>query len=310
MKPGKYALSALLLIASCSGGGGGDGEENGSTNPPSSSGNRAPEATITSPGNGMMASTATLEVMGTARDEDGVASVSVNGVTASSSDQFSQWRAEIPLLEGMNTITVATRDTLGNQNDAAAKVMIERGFLFDKAENIVLDPARRNAILIDETASVLMKIDAESRMRSEFSGPGRGTGPQWNTPAQLLLDDERDRALVFDSGLNALLAVNLANGDRHIVASDSVGSGASLAGASIFSLDPTHEHIYAISDNQLLKINLSTGNRDAIPLSGATIESPRSSRVDKPNNRMLVSAPSNIFAIDLASGQSTPLMNP
>ncbi len=258
----------------------------------------------------MMASTATLDVLGTASDDDGVSSVTVNGVAASSDNEFAQWRAEVPLLEGMNSITVATTDTLGNRNDAAAQVSIERGFLFDKAENIVLDPERRNAILVDESNRVLMKIDAETRMRSEFSGPGAGSGPQWSMPLELLLDDERDRALVFDSGLNALLAVNLANGDRYVLSSDSVGSGPSLAGASMFSLDPALPQIYALSDTELLSINLVNGDRDAIPLSGANIESPRSSRIDKPNNRLLVSAPSNIFAIDLTSGRSTPLMIP
>ncbi len=258
----------------------------------------------------MMASTATLEVLGTASDSDGVASVTVNGIAASSSDRFSTWQVEIPLIEGMNSITVATQDTLGNRNNQAAQLTIERGFLFDKAENIVLDPERRNAILIDEAERVLMKIDAETRMRSEFSGPATGSGPQWDMPVELLLDDERDRALVFDSGLNALVSVNLSNGDRTLLASDSVGSGTSLAGASMFALDPALEQIYAINDTSLLSIDLANGDRQVTNLSGANIDAPRSARVDKPNNRLLVSAPSNIYAIDLASGRSTPLMNP
>lgn len=310
MKPRIVALSALILMTGCSGGGGGGEDANGSSNPPPSTVNRGPDATITSPGNGMMASTATLDVAGTASDDDGVSSVTVNGVAASSSDQFSNWQAEIPLIEGMNTVTVATQDVLGNRNNEAAQVMIERGFLFDKAENIVLDPERRNAILVDEAARALMKIDSETRMRMEFSGPNTGAGPQWNMPVELLLDDERDRALVFDSGLNALVSVDLANGDRSIIASDTIGNGASLTGASLFTLDPGLEQIYAITSTQLLSIDLANGDRQATNLSGSNIIEPRSSRVDKPNNRLLVSAPSNIFAIDLTSGRSTPLMNP
>lgn len=257
-----------------------------------------------------MASTATLEVLGTASDDDGVSSVTINGVAASSSDQFSNWQAEIPLIEGMNTVTVSTQDILGNRNNEAAQVIIERGFLFDKAENIVLDPERRNAILVDEAARVLMKIDSQTRMRMEFSGPNIGAGPQWDMPVELLLDDERDRALVFDSGLNALVSVDLSNGDRSIIASDTIGNGASLAGASLFTLDPGLEQIYAITSTQLLSIDLANGNRQATSLRGSSIAEPRSGRVDKPNNRLLVSAPSNIFAIDLSSGRSTPLMSP
>lgn len=297
-------------MTGCSGGGGDAAGANGTSNPPSSSGNRGPDATITSPGSGMMASTATLEVLGTASDNDGVSSVTVNGIAASSSDQFSNWQAEIPLIEGMNTVTVATQDILGNRNSEAASVTIERGFLFDKAENIVLDPERRNAILVDETARALMKIDAETRMRMEFSGPNTGAGPQWEMPVQLLLDDERDQALVFDSGLNALVSVDLANGDRSIIASDDIGNGVSLAGASLFTLDPGLERIYAITATQLLSIDLTDGDRQAVSLSGSSIAEPRSGRVDKPNNRLLVSAPSNIFSIDLASGRTTTLMNP
>ncbi|MFK7730368.1 MAG: hypothetical protein AB8B48_01990 [Pseudomonadales bacterium] len=308
MKPNTIALCSLFLLTSCSGGGG-DGAGGSSSTPPPT-GNSGPAASITSPGSDMMASTATLDVIGTASDDDGVSSVSVNGISASSSDRFANWQAEVPLLEGMNSIVVATQDTLGNRNTQAAQVMIERGFLFDKAENIILDPERRNAILVDEVARVLMKIDAETRMRAEFSGPNAGTGPQWDMPVELLLDDESDRALVFDSGLNALVSVDLANGDRSIVASDSVGSGLSLAGASVFTLDPGLQQIYAITDDQLLSVDLANGDRQATALSGSDIDSPRTGRVDKPNNRLLVSAPSNIFAIDLSSGRSTPLMNP
>ncbi len=85
------------------------------------SGGTPPQATITSPPPDFETEDDFLTVTGTATDETGVASVTVNGVAASSNDGFATWSAVVQLVEGPNTLTVATVDTLGFGNPMAAQ---------------------------------------------------------------------------------------------------------------------------------------------------------------------------------------------
>jgi len=48
----------------------------------------------------------TLTLTGIANDAGGVASVRVNGTSASSSDGFGTWRAVVPLLFGTNRLSL------------------------------------------------------------------------------------------------------------------------------------------------------------------------------------------------------------
>lgn len=82
-----------------------------------------PTLTIASPINGATVTSASLSVSGTATDNgngnDGVSSVTVNGVTANndtaSGSGTAEWDATISLNAGLNTVTVIAKDTLGNQ---------------------------------------------------------------------------------------------------------------------------------------------------------------------------------------------------
>jgi hypothetical protein len=70
-----------------------------------------PTRTITSPANGTTVPTSTITVAGTASDESGIASVTVNGILASGT---TSWSAEVTLIEGENMITVVATDNAGN----------------------------------------------------------------------------------------------------------------------------------------------------------------------------------------------------
>lgn len=85
------------------------------------SGGTPPLATITSPPPDFESEDAAIAVTGTASDETGVARVAVNGVNATSNDGFATWSAIVPLVEGPNTLTVATLDTLGFIDPMAAQ---------------------------------------------------------------------------------------------------------------------------------------------------------------------------------------------
>ncbi len=306
------------LLHACSGGGGepsgstaltsnANSNSNGNTNNGNNI-NSAPTVSISAPEANSMASTNELIVRGTASDADGVSSIEVNGLPASSSDEFANWSVQIPLREGMNEVTVSASDTLGNRNPQAATVRVERGYLFDKAVSVVMDTRRDRAVLIESSSSALMVVDSATQMRKEFSGNNMGSGPRLVRPEKLFLDAENDRVLVFDSGRSAVLAVELDEGVRTELASDDTGSGPTLNNVSVVAVNPEISRLYALNNTQLINVDLNSGNRSSVNLSGADISDPRSARVDSVNNRLLVSAANNIFAVNIATGVRSPLI--
>lgn len=76
-----------------------------------------PALAITSPSSGFGTTQNTVNVQGTAGDAiSGIASVTVNGVAAGTSDSYAHWTAMVPLTVGPNTITVIATDAAGNPN--------------------------------------------------------------------------------------------------------------------------------------------------------------------------------------------------
>ncbi len=299
------ALCSSLLLA-CSGGGGG-GEEPARqpvSNPPAPAPapvNSGPELTITAPPDGALSAAEEIIIEGTAADPDGVARVTVNGLDATSDNQFTTWSATVSLTPGPNEITISATDALGTQNNNAARLTVERGYLYDNASDAVMEPERQRAFLIDERSGSLLAIDAAERLRYEFSGPNSGSGPDWFDPIQLQLDRTQDRLLVFDRGRGAIVAVDPDSGERRILASADIGAGPDLSDAERVAFHPDGLVAYALSPASLTEVDLVTGQRQQHALSGSTVDTVRRCLLDAANQRILVTGSEHIYAIDLAS---------
>jgi len=90
----------------------------------------------------------------------------------------------------------------------------------------------------------------------------RNTGPAIALPSGVALDAERNRALVVDFGLDgpsALLAIDLATGDRQII----TGVGPEIIGPVGIAVDPGRDVILLTSYGVygLLAIDIPTGQR-------------------------------------------------
>lgn len=306
-----YALLAVVALAGCGGGGGGNDNPvapGGNNNPPPVSTNNPPSASISSPAAGEVVSALTVVVSGTASDSDGVASVAVNGVAATSTDGFTSWQAEVSMAGGDNTLTVSARDELGNVNSNAATRTVNRRYLFDRASAIISDGRRSRALVIDDDSASIMVIDSANRQSSEFSGATAGQGPELKRPVALLMDTAQDRALIFDAERSALLELDLENGNRQVLASATTGSGPALRDLVLWVLEPSGGYVYALTRATLFKIQLSSGDRETTPLFGATLNSPHTIRFDARLQRVLVSDAQTIYAIDINDGQVTSVL--
>ena len=82
--------------------------------------NTAPTVAITSPASGTSTATASIVVSGTASDAtSAISKVTVNGATATTSNNFASWSATVPLGFGTNGITAVAYDGAGNVTTTA-----------------------------------------------------------------------------------------------------------------------------------------------------------------------------------------------
>ena len=80
-----------------------------------------PSVTITSPADGASVSSTPATVTGTASDNVGVASLTVNGAPVTVAADGS-WSAQVPLSAGANTVTAVASDAAGNSDSARRSV--------------------------------------------------------------------------------------------------------------------------------------------------------------------------------------------
>ncbi|MGL6159625.1 outer membrane protein assembly factor BamB family protein [Microbulbifer sp.] len=123
---GASVLVLGLVLVACGGSGGGS-DDGGDETIPLPDDVTPPTAEIHFPHlDGLWAVTYPLVVRGTAYDDRGIRSVRVNGVSATSEDNFHTWQATVSLTEGIEALTVEVEDTSGNITQDADTRMINR----------------------------------------------------------------------------------------------------------------------------------------------------------------------------------------
>ncbi|MEM7518446.1 MAG: hypothetical protein AAF368_16175, partial [Planctomycetota bacterium] len=177
-----------MLLAACGSGssGGGSGPGTGPGPGGGTTDGIAPLATITFPPAGTVTEGDMIVVRGTSDDVDGIASVAVNGVVATTTDDFMTWMAEVPLVDGDNDLVVATEDAGGTADPDAASVSVRRELLVPVSpEGAVFDSVGNRVLFLDSGLNSLIATDLDSGERTLISGPTRGTGPALGRPRAL-----------------------------------------------------------------------------------------------------------------------------
>lgn len=190
-----------------------------------------PTAQIMFPPQVSLSDGATIKVRGTAHDANSsIASVTVNGITATSTDNFATWTADdVPLSlasNGVNTLTVLTTDSIGNSNSDAAHVIVQRvasvadtSVHFPNAVNPFSSPLAavqdNNRLLVtDFDLGTVIAVNISTGERTIFSPKNSDN----NTLLQnIILDNEHNRALLVDTGLDAIYELNLQSGNRTVL---------------------------------------------------------------------------------------------
>jgi hypothetical protein len=303
------AILLVCTLVACSGGGGGGG---GSSTPP-------PNASIVFPTRVSYTDAATISIRGTASGPNGVAGVTVNGVAATSSDSFANWIAVVPVTAGTMTVTVSVRDAAGNTRSAADTVTIHnRGSAIVGMRGMDVDTANGRILVSDQNTKAVYAVRATDGRVSALSDRSHGTGADFDSIEDLVVDATRNRALVLDWGQDTLVAVDLSSGNR-TVASASSGSGAATAFSLGFgvALDAVGNRAFVTSrgNNSVVAVNLATGTRtvasSASVGTGPSFVNPLGvvyDAITSPSSPRLLVADAGlgaIVAVDLASGNRT-----
>jgi sugar lactone lactonase YvrE len=291
---------------------------------PASNDYEKPQAIILSPTRDSLTDADMLTVTGTATDNIGIASVTVNGVAAVSSDGFAIWSAVVPLNPGNNTLTVIVRDVSGNVVIADSVLVNRQRNLIVNPISVALDSTNNRALVIPtdptETLKNLLAVDLNTGERTVISGEGVGTGIEFGAPQDVVLDSASNRVLMTDWVLHGVISVDLPTGNRSIISDSTHGTGPYLNGPRNLALDAAN-NLVLVTDSDwfnppaLIAVELLTGNRSVISSSttgeGPNFSFPRGVVLDQANHRAFVTDPGSqaLYAVDLFNGNRTVISN-
>jgi len=117
-------------------------------------------------------------------------------------------------LSGLFELAVVALDPLSGDRSLVTRTSTGSGPALLSASGLALQGERLLVTTVDELGfqPALMSIDLATGARRLISSPAHGGGPRFQSPLGIALDGER--ALVADSGLGALVAVDLRFGQR------------------------------------------------------------------------------------------------
>lgn len=306
----RVALGCLVLLLPACGGSGGGGGGGPSPTPPT--------VARVFPPSGALTEAATLTVRGSASAPEGVASVTVAGVAATSGDGFATWSASVPLGLGVNLLAVEATSALGAVT-VLPPVSIERqGAVFTVPGGTVYDAASGAVYLSDWQNARLLRYVEATGQSSVVSGPDHGTGPSLFQETSLAVDAAGGRAFLCGSAgtPDEILAVDLATGNRSVLSSNAVGSGPALGHATKLAFQ---SGLLLASDRvqgALLWVDPATGDRTVLsnslvgsgPVLGA--DTINAIALDTASSRAFAATSSALVGVDLATGNRTLLSGP
>lgn len=316
LAPGFLVFVSVLLVA-C-GGGGDSGSDDDGTGGGGGGGtggtNEKPAAQIVFPPMDALSTGQTLVVRGTASDDGAVDGVTVNGVTAVSSDGFATWTATVPLTMGANEIVVAVEDDEGETTSNAASVDVTRVEQPMVAlTGIKIDAANNRAVVLDSTQRTIFSVDLATGVQMPLSSPTVGSGVHFTAALNLDIDSSGTTAWLFDYLSSTLFEVSLATGQRRVLSSPAVGSGPLPETVRDIAVDTVAGKSYVNDYDYIYEIDHATGDR-AIVLDYDASALPPYTYIfglewDAMNDRLVAVALWNadIYLIDPASGGVTTI---
>lgn len=174
-------------------------------------------------------------VRGKTATQFNVSSLSVNGVSATSSDNFKTWRAEVPLNVGTNLLQVSALQN-GQSLSQLASVNVERfssensikrgtGEWPGRSLGLSYEASKNRMIMGDDLLDGAYEVDVTTGNRKILSSsetPRLGSGYESVQPNQMVSQD--NKAYLYDNvGNGVIFSIDLTNGNQAIIHQPSAG---------------------------------------------------------------------------------------
>jgi hypothetical protein len=262
-----------------------------------------------------------ITVRGTAVDDTGIAAIRVNGVLATTSDDFATWQAVVPLQQGANAIVVQSEDDEGYVAPSAARVDVVRRKVVRYATHLTVDPASGSALIADPGQAEILHLDLATDVITSLPGGALGEIPEGSDGIPFALDPAASRAYGIadreDDLPDALFVQNLTTGQRTVISDDGIGTGEDLIEVETMVLDAAHDRIVLFDDahRAIMAVDLDSGDRvvlaDQFTGTGPVPAFIARLALTADGNRayFINSAQRALLSVDLATGNRTVVSN-
>lgn len=277
-----------------------------------------PTVAIVFPKGNVMTSDNELIVRGTAADNNGVTAIMVNGIEAETSNDFAEWAATVPLVNGSNVISVEATDLAGLTSETLS-TRVEKQLFYEDIDVITLPDQNNTIYAADESAELIMSINLDTGVREVVSSLSRGTGELFNAVGGMVVDGANQQLFLADSSADAIWQIDIQTGDRELLSDTNRGTGLDFRAPYDISFGPDPSKVYVVDwiagGGVIFEVDKNTGDR--MPISGNGIGSGISFDVaqalvyDRERNVFYVadSGLNAILMVDVATGDRTVLSN-
>lgn len=306
----RNAAGVALLAALLSSCGGGSGNATVSSVSP---------ATVLFPPSHSFTESDSVVVSGTSRIGRLQGPLRVNGIPATSSNNFVEWSATVPLDVGVNELRVTARN-----GRLLRTIEVERGVPLRNPKAIALDSLRGRVLVTDAWMSALIAVDltsGERRVLSDASIPNDVM--PFVQPIDVELDTARDRAVVLDrdGAQGRLVAVDLSSGIRSTLS-------ATLDQPADFVIDAATDRAFVLTGapvsrvgGDLRAVDLANGvdspvlpppiiSGTGVPFFPSRLPCPDAIAFDSNQGRALVASCGSVMGVDPATGSISFVVNP
>ena len=270
---------------------------------------RVPPASIVFPSANARTDAAAITVTGQSLPGADVAAVRVNGVAAASDDGFRTWRAELTLIPGDNTLSLAVESAAGAVDTDFEPISVVRGLSFVGPSDLARDGDR--LWILDSQSAMVLELDLATLAISKLAGPDAGSGPILSSPVALATDGAR--VLVLDN--RELISIDVADGTRTRVSGEIAGGEGPAFGVprALAFRAPPNVFVLDAALFAMFSVDLGTGARailsDPDTGVGEFVTLPRGASVAASEETVfaLSATPATVFEIDVASGDRSIL---
>lgn len=246
-------------------------------------------------------------VRGTASDSTSpITEVKVNNIRAETVDNYANWQVRVPLVSGVNSLSVSTRDNAGN-TATAASASITSTVLLKGPQGMLLDSARGRILVFDSYNDEITAVDLTTGARSKFSDSS-DTQIKLERFRGAILDEAHNRIVIANTWYSGFITIDLTSGARSLL-----GNRYSV---DAITADIANNRALFLSNDSLEILDLASGNNTAlsnhsVPDAVNAFVSPIAVTLDTNNHRALVvdQGLKAIVAVNLTTGARSIMSN-